>query len=181
MLELRKGATGGAFVAQGRPKAMSDVMRGLYYGGGITLEQLTEARLWIESIVVREACTRATEPDFAAMEANVAVAERETIAANLPVKTGLNIEFHNLLAAATHNPVMVLVMGAVMDILREFVDEVGSVMGMDVIRSRRRLLRHLRARRQKEAVAEMERHLRVLHRHYLKAASDLEAKKQSKL
>src|SRR5262245_5846902 len=43
MVELKKGATGGAFIAVGgQPQAMANAMRGLYYSGGISLAQLTE-------------------------------------------------------------------------------------------------------------------------------------------
>lgn len=178
LVELRKGATGGAFIAaSGQPQAMANTMRGLYYSGGISLEQLTQARLWIETVIVREATLRADERAFREMEANVDLAERETLAGNLAVKTGVNIEFHNLLGAATGNPVMALLMGALMDILREFVGEVGSVMGIDVIQSRRRLLRHMKARDAEKSVAEIERHLKVLHGHYLAAAARLKRRR----
>jgi len=102
---------------------------------------------------------------------------KDRVAGNLGVKTGINIDFHNLLGAATGNPVMALLMAALMDILREFVGEVGSVMGIDVIHSRRRLLRHMKARDADKAVAEMERHLKVLHGHYLTAAARLKRRR----
>ena len=175
MVTLRKGATGGAFIAEGRPEAVSDVMRGMFYVGGISLEQLTEARLWIESVVVRVATSRADEAAFAALESNVHQAEAETLAGRMANKTQLNIEFHNLLAATTGNPVLTMTMNAMMNILREFVGQVGSVMGMDVIRSRRRLLRHMRAGNADGAVAEMEKHLKILHAHYREVAARAKA------
>lgn len=171
MVTLRKGATGGAFIAEGRPDAVSDVMRGMFYVGGISLEQLTEARLWIESVVVRVATGRADEAAFALLEDNVRQAEAETRAGRMASKTQLNIEFHNLLAATTGNPVLTMTMNAMMNILREFVGQVGSVMGMDVIRSRRRLLKHMRAGDAERAVAEMEKHLKILHAHYREVAA----------
>lgn len=174
MVTLRKGATGGAFIAEGRPDAVSDVMRGMFYVGGISLEQLTEARLWIESVVVRVATGRADAAAFAALEENVRLAEEYTLAGRMPVKTQLNIEFHNLLAATTGNPVLIMTMNAMMNILREFVGQVGSVMGMDVIHSRRRLLRHMHAGDADKAVAEMEKHLKVLHAHYREVAARLQ-------
>ena len=58
---------------------------------------------------------------------------------------------------------------------REFVGQVGSVMGMDVIQSRRRLLRHMRAGDAGKAVAEMEKHLKVLHAHYRDVAAKINA------
>lgn len=176
LIELRKGATGGAFIAEGRPGAVADVMQGMFDAGGISLKQLTEARLWIESVAVRVACARANAAAYAALEENIRLAEVETRAGNLVAKTQLNIRFHTLLAATTGNPVLTMVMDAVMNILREFIlrefiGPVGSVMGMDVIRSRRRLLKHMRAGDADKAVIEMERHLKVLHRHYLRVAT----------
>lgn len=175
-VQLRKGATGGAFIAEGRPDVVADVMQGMFHAGGISLEQLTEARLWIESVVVRVACARADAAAYAALEENIRQAEVETRAGNLVAKTQLNIQFHMLLAATTGNPVLTMVMGAVMNILREFIlrefiGPVGSLMGMDVIHSRRRLLKHMRAGDADKAVAEMERHLKALHRHYLEVAT----------
>ena len=175
MVTLKKGATGGAFISDGRPDAVSDVMRGMFYVGGISLEQLTEARLWIESVVVRVATQRADEAAYAALEENVRLAEAETLAGRLNVKTQHNIEFHNLLAATTGNPVLIMTMKAMMNILREFVGQVGSVMGLDVIQSRRRLLRHMRAGDADKAVAEMEKHLKVLHAHYREVAAKIKA------
>ena len=175
MVTLKKGATGGAFISDGRPDAVSDVMRGMFYVGGISLEQLTEARLWIESVVVRVATARADAPAYAILEENVRLAEAETLAGRLNVKTQHNIEFHNLLAATTGNPVLIMTMNAMMGILREFVGQVGSVMGLDVIQSRRRLLRHMHAGDADRAVAEMEKHLKVLHAHYREVAARIKA------
>jgi DNA-binding FadR family transcriptional regulator len=176
LIELRKGATGGAFIAEGRPDVVADVMQGMFHAGGISLEQLTEARLWIESVVVRVACARADAAACAALEENIRLAEVETRAGNLAGKTQLNIQFHMLLAATTGNPVLTMVMGAVMNVLREFIlsefiGPVGPLVGMGVIHSRRRLLKHMRAGDADKAVAEMERHLKRLHRHYLGVAA----------
>lgn len=166
MVELRKGASGGAFVAEVRPDAMSDVMRGMFYLGGVSLDQLTEVRLWLESLVVRVACERADESDFAALEGNVARAEGATRSGDSPERTRLNIEFHNLLGVATGNPLLAMLMSAVMNVLRELAEYAGPVMGMAVIDSRRRLIEHIRARDADKAVAEMEGLLKALHRHY---------------
>ncbi len=169
LVRLRKGARGGAFISAGRPDAVADVMRGIFMVGGIPLEQLTEARLWIEALVVRVACERAEEAVLASLEQNLRLAEREIRAGRLAEKARLNVEFHDLLATATGNQVLMLMMGAILDVLRDFVERIGSVMGMDVIHSRRRLLRHMRARECAKAVAEIQRHLKVVHRRYLAA------------
>src|SRR5882757_7923299 len=48
-LELKKGAAGGAFIAKGNPQPFTRIMRGMVEVGGITLAELTEARLAVES------------------------------------------------------------------------------------------------------------------------------------
>lgn len=170
-LVLKKGATGGAFVAKGNPQPFTRIMRGMVEVGGITLAQLTDARLAIESAVIKVACEIANEADLSALEANIDEAERETLAGNSATKTQLNVQFHILLAELTGNPILIMVMRSLMNILTDFIAEVGSVMGDDVIKSRRRFLKHLRARSSAQAVREMERHLKILHQHYLEAAS----------
>jgi DNA-binding FadR family transcriptional regulator len=176
-LEFKKGATGGAFVAKGNPQPFTKIMRGMVEIGGITLEQLTEARLAIESSVIAVACERAGEADFRALDANIDAAERQTLAGNLAVKTKLNVEFHVLLAELTGNPILIMVMKSLMNILLDFINEVGSVMGVDVIKSRRRFLKLLRGRNVAKAVEEMEQHLNVLHEHYIRAANKKPKKK----
>jgi DNA-binding FadR family transcriptional regulator len=170
-LEFKKGATGGAFVARGNPQPFTKIMRGMVEIGGITLEQLTEARLAIESAVIAVACERADEAGFGTLDANIDAAERETLAGNLAVKTKLNVEFHVLLAELTGNPILTMMMKSLMNILLDFINEVGSVMGVDVIKSRRKFLKLLRGRNVAKAVEEMEQHLNVLHEHYIRAAN----------
>jgi GntR family transcriptional regulator, transcriptional repressor for pyruvate dehydrogenase complex len=169
-LEFRKGAKGGAFVAKDNPQPFTKIMRGMVQIGGVSLEQLTEARLTIESAVITTVCKR-EDVDLRQLEANVEAAEKQTAAGKMQEKTALNVEFHLLLADLTENPILKMTMRALMNILLDVIQEVGSVMGIDVIKSRRRFLKHLRNRDSAGAVREMERHLNVLHEHYVLAAS----------
>ena len=173
-IELRKGAAGGAFVARGEAQPFTRIMRGMVEVGGVDLAQLTEARLAIESAVIAVACVSAKDAQFAALDDHIDLAERETLAGNSAIKTRINVQFHILVAELTGNPILIMMMKSLMNILTDFIAEVGSVMGVDVIKSRRRFMKHLRARDATRAVREMEQHLTVLHQHYLDAA----AKKQ---
>lgn len=170
-IELRKGATGGAFVARGDPQPFTRIMRGMVDVGGVDLEQLTEARLAIESAVIKVACEAADDSEFAKLDANIDEAERETLAGNLAIKTRINVQFHVLVAELTGNPILIMMLKSLTSILADFIVEFGSVMGADVIRSRRRFMKHLRVRDARRAVKEMEQHLKVLHQHYLEAAA----------
>lgn len=174
VIRLQKGAYGGAFISGGRPESIGDVLRGMFYVGGISVQHLTEARLWIETILVRVVAQRASPKDYKLLLQNVAEAEAATRAGDLVRKTELNIQFHSLLADMSHNPVFAVVMAALLNVLREFVSQVGSVMGMDVIQSRRRLIAHMQKRDAERAIAEMQKHLKILGRHYENAAREIQ-------
>ena len=84
------------------------------------------------------------------------------------------------MSEGTDNPVLVIIMDALMAVLKRFVREFGSVMGLDVIESRRRFISCIRAGDFPGARTEMECHLKVLHSHYVEAeagsASNLKRK-----
>lgn len=170
-IELRKGAAGGAFVAQGASQPLARIMQGMVAIGGADLGQLTQARLAIESAVIRTAHGEADEAGLAALDANIDEAERQTLAGNSALKTQINVQFHLLIAEMTRNPILIMMMRSLMSILGDFIAEFGSVMGDDVIESRRRFMKHMRSGNAERAVKEMERHLKILHQHYLDAAA----------
>jgi len=167
MIELRKGAVGGAFVLPGSSGVVVNGMKDLYHLGAIKPEHLTEARVWLSEIVVRVACERLTEEDLAALEENVALATKADKAGNFQLRANLHREFHNLLAAATRNPIIQITMEGVMEVMREFVKAIGPSDNPFTLPSRRRLLKHLRARDANAAVAEMNKFLERLQANYM--------------
>lgn len=167
MIELRKGASGGAFVLPGSSGVVVGGMRDLYHLGAITPQHLTEARIWLSEIVVRVACERATEEDLAALEANVEAAAKAHKAGVFPEHSRLHREFHNLLAAATHNPIIQVTMEGVTEVVQQFVVTIGPEPNTYTMPSRRRLLKHLHARDSAAAVHEMTRFLKRLEANYL--------------
>lgn len=149
MIELRKGAAGGAFVLPGSSGVVVNGLRDLYHLGAIKPEDLTEARVWLSQIVVRVACERLTEEDLAALERNVELAAQATKAGNFALRAELHQQFHNLLAAATRNPIITITMEDVLEVMREFIKIIGPSDNAYTLPSRRRLLKHLRARRRR--------------------------------
>ena len=167
MIELRKGAAGGAFVLPGSSGVVVNGLRDLYHLGAIKPEHLTEARVWLSEVVVRVACERLTEEDLAALEENIALATKADKAGNFQQRADLHREFHNLLAAATRNPIITITMEGVMEVMREFVKTIGPSDNGYTLPSRRRLLKHLRARDADAAVAEMNKFLERLQANYM--------------
>jgi GntR family transcriptional regulator, transcriptional repressor for pyruvate dehydrogenase complex len=166
LVSLQAGARGGAFIGEGDPSLIGDSFRNLYQLGSVSLDELTEARLWLASTVVRIACARATDADLDRLTANVDEAEELIKAGRFEEKIDVQIEFHNLLASTTRNAVMAMLMGAVMEVMRDFAHAAGGERHALTIKARRRLLDALRKRDADEAVKAMTEHLEDLRLRY---------------
>ncbi|MEQ9642099.1 MAG: FCD domain-containing protein [Alphaproteobacteria bacterium] len=166
LVELLQGTKGGAFISDGGNSAIGEHFRDKYYLGGISLVELTEARLWLEALVVRVATERASEADFDALEANVDEAERLLKAKRYVDKIDVHIAFHILLAEATGNAVLMTLMSALMEVMHDFAHAAGGERHDLTIRARRKLLQAMRRRDADAAVDAMTKHLIELQHRY---------------
>ncbi|MDB5817291.1 MAG: GntR family transcriptional regulator [Rhizobacter sp.] len=167
LIRLQKGATGGAFISERSNEAIVTGMMDMYHVGAITPEKLTEARIWLESMIVREACSRATSEDIEALKANIRIAEEADARGDFAVRASTHIDFHRILARITDNPIIVTVMEGVLNVLGSFIQSIGNYENAFVLPSRRRFVKHLIAGDAEAAVAEMETSLKRLQRNYL--------------
>ena len=81
------------------------------------MNDVTEARIILEPSIARLACERITPEELLKLERNI----QETIMvlkSHSPAPKE-NIEFHSIIANATHNPVISLTMNPVLDVLKE--------------------------------------------------------------
>ena len=167
LVRLQKGASGGAFITEASGDAINTGLLDLYHMGAIQPAQLTEARIWLESIVVREACLRASPADIEQLRANVKLAEQASAEGDFFKRAEVHLDFHRILARMTGNPVMVIVMDGVLGVLRHYVQSIGEYENAFVLPSRQRFLKFMEARDVPGAVAEMESSLKKLQRTYL--------------
>jgi len=173
LVQLSKGGSGGAFIASRTSEVVVTALQDMFHLGTITPEQLTDARLWIEAVVVRVAIERLTEVDLSLLEANVAEAQRAYQGGDYGLCAKISFEFHNILARATQNPVLIANVSGMINIMNHYSGIIGPPQSKYVLLSRRRFMSHLQERNVEGAVAEMEELLRRAHRHYL---SQLEKK-----
>jgi len=169
LLELKKGATGGAFIKEGGGDAAVAGLADLYHLGAIKPEHLTEARIVIGTEVARLACLRRTPADLAALRRNVEEAEAATAEGDVARRAAVNYEFHRLLARAAQNPVLIVLTDALMEMTRHFVERIGYMPNRYVMPSRRRLLDCLERRDGGAAAKEMAAMLKRLQRFHLAA------------
>lgn len=170
MVNLKKGATGGAFIARGDADLVAKKVSQMLQFTNLSLTDITEARMWMEPTVVRIACDRATDDDLAGFEANIDEADRLTRLGEWNRKMLVHLEFSKLLAHATQNPLMIIAVVSMSDIVRGVVTAVGPTRGDFMIQARRRLLAQLKARDADAAEAEMRRYLTELHEIWLNGA-----------
>ncbi len=170
LVRLQKGATGGAFITEGNGQVITTGLLDMYHLGAIQPAKLTEARIWLESIIVREACLRATPADLEKLRANVREAEAAIAAGDFHRRAEIHLEFHRILARMTGNPIMETVMDGVLTVLRHYVLSIGDYDNAFVLPSRKRFLKLMEARDVDGAIAEMESSLKKLQRSYLSHA-----------
>ncbi len=174
LVRFQKGATGGAFIAERSDKAIATGLMDLYNIGAIRPAHLTEARIWLEAIVVREACQRITRAEIEALNRNIDEAEQADRQGDFRLSAAIHIEFHNILAKITDNPIIMIVMNSVLEVLAHYISKLGYYENKFVIRSRRRFMKFLVEGDANGAVAEMETSLKRLQRNYLSAADEPE-------
>ncbi|MEJ7930484.1 FCD domain-containing protein [Ramlibacter sp. AN1015] len=172
LVRLQKGATGGAFISEASGEAIATGLLDMYHSGTISPEQLTEARIWLESVVVREACQRNTSEEIEQLRENVRQAEGANARGDLDERAEVNLEFHRILARMTRNPVVVIVMDSLLAVLHHFVQTIGPYENSFVLPSRKRFIKLMEARDVEGAIAEMESSLKRLQRSYLSLAKE---------
>jgi GntR family transcriptional regulator, transcriptional repressor for pyruvate dehydrogenase complex len=167
LIEMRKGGSGGAFITAGGSGAVVSSLLDLYHLGTITPTQLTEARMWIETIVVEVAAARLTEDDLAALEANVEESQRAEDAGDFAARAAVGLEFHSLLGKATRNPILSITMDALIELTRQFVTTLGPEPNRFALPSKRRFIAALKAGKITAAKEEMADYLDKVQTLYL--------------
>lgn len=171
LVRLQKGATGGAFITEVNGDTITTSMLDMFHVGAISPEKLTEARIWLEAVVVREACIRAEPADWQLLRANIQQAEEAKASGDFQRRVDTHLEFHRILARMTGNPIMVTVMDGVLAVLRHYVFSIGNYDNAFVMPSRQRFMKCMENRDAEGAVAEMESSLKRLQHSYLSHAT----------
>ncbi|MWA03500.1 GntR family transcriptional regulator [Actinomadura sp. LD22] len=160
---LKRGATGGAFISRADSSVVTSSLTDALRLTDFSLADVTDATRRISTVVAVAACETITDENLAELEANVAEAAKLVEAGEWERKAEVNLEFQRLLARATGNPVLVIIMDSLLGVLREVIRNVGPRQDDFTLRSRRRLLKHLAARDADGAAAEIEHYLDRLH------------------
>jgi len=160
IVEARPGASGGFFIKSGGTDGIAQAVHDMVSLGQVPPSSVMEARLELTNVAIRLACARATEAeldqigadiDFQAEQFRLGLDSRNTRAVS---------EFYRLLARATHNEVIEMLIDALSEIVRVQLARFDAKPREDMVKARRKVLRHLRARDAEKACAAMSVHLK---------------------
>jgi len=158
-IEIQKGSTGGPVVQDMVLNTLSNSLLDAIQVKGITIEQLTAARIDIEKIVLGHVFTHFDDSDIQLLSENVTRATKR-------IESGLqafreNVHFHKLLARASKNPMFVIVVEAIMAVCADFLSrrEPDLKKSKSVVDDHKKILDAVIKRDQEEAVRLLETHL----------------------
>lgn len=161
LIQTRVGVHGGAFVLEGDVDTVTRAISDLVSLGTFSSRSLFEARTLLTSSVIRLACNRATEADFVLLEEDTRIVEA-LLAVPSPQRTAQITEFYRLLAAATHNEVLVALTDALAQIIHAALNRANLPPNPKLAEFRRSIIGHMRTGDAESAIAEISAHFQRL-------------------
>lgn len=126
LIEKRRQKGGGTFVSRPKRSSVKIALHDFLHSRNFSAKHIYEVRRTLEPTVVRIAASQITPQELKALENNIKYCERR-------IKKGTtfsekeffdieerNVEFHRLIAEATHNPLLSLTIDYVMDFILSF-------------------------------------------------------------
>ncbi|WP_142060424.1 FadR/GntR family transcriptional regulator [Pseudarthrobacter sp. B4EP4b] len=179
LIESKPGVSGGAFIRSGDPGVVTRAVNDLASLGALSSESLLEARILLTSDIVRLVCERATESDFEKLEAYIDAFEEQDAQSAAGADRTLRVtHFYSILAEATHNEVLAMLMNSLTEIVQRRLNKVGPEPLTNVTQMRRKLVKHLRAGDADSAVQAMTEHLKRVEHRLIEKEAPLAASKK---
>ncbi|MDE2166993.1 MAG: FadR family transcriptional regulator [Alphaproteobacteria bacterium] len=161
IVEVRKGKEGGAFIREPDYRSVTRSLTDLVRLRHVSLADLTEARLMLEKTVAELAMKRVVAGDLVALNGWI-----DRAIAKLDVGLSAadeNIGFHIRLAEISGNPVLVMVLSSIMDLLAVVLRALGSDRkhSREVAEDHHAIVTALKTREFARLWPVMERHIRA--------------------
>jgi DNA-binding FadR family transcriptional regulator len=117
LITIKPGGAGGAFVSQMSIKSVSDSLSNMIRLGKINISDIWGFRLLIEPNICCRAAKYRTDWDLKQMEDMITDLEKAIKSRKPPIVS--NMDFHQIIARAAKNPLSILIMDAIGEILLE--------------------------------------------------------------
>ncbi len=165
---LQKGTKGGAFILKGDPDVVTQSIQDMFYLGRISLDGLTEARTLIMQMAVGLACERIKPQLLTALHANNKRLSELKPGGPVAERIAVSQEFYHLIANATRNEVVQVVVESLSAIVLQLVNNSNWDTVPRLLAHRRRLVACLESGDVAGAQLEIAEHLKRLHRQLLR-------------
>lgn len=120
LISVKAGAGGGAFVQKIEANILTNTFEGIVKLDGISMEELTEARLALEMAALPLALERVQEKDIRALEENLNEAEENL---HKGIRAKKSLAFHVLLVKASGNQLLTKIAEALLDLMGKILDQ----------------------------------------------------------
>lgn len=173
VLRFAKGTLGGAFVRERSADGIARSLHDMIILGRMPLADIMVVRRSLLLLAIDLVVERATEEDFARLDANIeemaaAISTGDPLVTIEPI-----MRFNRLLGKSSHNPVLELVIDTVSAIMAEVLTKLGLPTVIDLVSPRRTIVTHLRRRDAEAAKDALANHLQVT-THYVLEKAELE-------
>lgn len=118
LIYIKQGCFGGAFIKNADTKVITRSISDMIRIGNVTLEELTEARLGIEMVILEFAIMRINNDDLALLKKNIDFSEEQILKGKRPLDEHLN--FHLLLAKSSRNTLFETIIESIMTVTKSF-------------------------------------------------------------
>ena len=117
-VKIKRGPKGGIFANDGFHKPLSEALGRLVDSGKVSADDIFEIRLLLEPYVTGEAAKRANREDISELQALLDLSRERMEDGEFLQK--IRGTFHQRLARATGNPVLFMMMNALIELLRKY-------------------------------------------------------------
>lgn len=161
LIQVKRGVKGGCFVREQSPRHFSKSLTNMLYIGRVSLQDVLEARLGLESNILRLAVERATRADLKKIDQNVRETKALTASDSDPALREKVHEFHLLLAQAAKNPLYTLMMHSILDVIDAYMKALGyaSLVSKHTIKEHEDIFRFMTSQNSEKALAALQSHI----------------------
>lgn len=118
LILIKQGAKGGGFIKADAPQRLKENISDHLKVGNITIDQLAEARYWIESIVIDIVGQKARKKDFRSLKESIRRAEQFFLEGKERDRIDENWNFHIALVKITGNYILVDTLTSIIELMR---------------------------------------------------------------
>jgi GntR family transcriptional repressor for pyruvate dehydrogenase complex len=168
-LEIKKGVSGGAFVTEVDMKTARDSFTNFLHFKNLSLNDLTEVRLLLESHIAEKAALTITEDDLNRLKKLIEECEY-VLKHGIPIESRKNeIEFHRIIGSVTGNPILMFILDFVENLLIDTKEilQPGKEFSLKVLNAHKRIYKALLEKNSKKVRQEMIKHVKEVERNLM--------------